>query len=416
MIRGPLELAIGGRYLRSRTRNRFVSFISLISIVGIALAVAVLIVVLSVMNGFEYEVRNRILSIVSHAAIVGWDGRLSDWQLASDVAAASANTEAVAPFVSGQGMLVSDTTIRGVEFRGVDPLAEAQVSGLPALLDSGSLDDLETGRYRMLIGRSLAEMLAVGVGDSVIMMVAESVTTPAGLVPRMRRFEVAGVFYAGMYEYDRGLIYLHRDDAARLLRLGDSVSGVRISMKDPLLAPTAVRRIARDLGQDVFITDWTRQHANFFRSIRLTKAIIFVILLMVVAVAAFNVVSTLVMVVREKQSDIAILRTLGSSPRAILAIFMSQGVMIGLVGTALGVALGAVVASNIDVIVAALERLLGFRFLEPDVYFISDFPSRISRTDILRVSGIAVLLAIISPIYPALRGARTQPAAALRQD
>jgi lipoprotein-releasing system permease protein len=416
MIRGPLEFAIGSRYVRSRTRNRFVSFISLISIIGIALAVAVLIVVLSVMNGFEYEVRNRILSIVSHAAIVGWDGRLSDWQLASDIAAAGANTEAVAPFVSGQGMLVSDMTIRGVEFRGVDPSAEARVSGLPSLLESGSLEKLESGRYRVLIGRSLAEMLAVDVGDSVIMMVAESVTTPAGLVPRMRRFEVAGIFYAGMYEYDRGLIYLHRDDAARLLRLGDSVSGVRIAMKDPLLAPTAVRRIARDLGQDVFITDWTRQHANFFRSIRLTKAIIFVILLMVVAVATFNVVSTLVMVVREKRADIAILRTLGSSPRAILAIFMTQGVLIGLTGTAIGVALGALLASNMDMIVAALERLLGFRFLEPDVYFISDFPSRISGSDVLRVAGIAILLAILSPIYPALSGARTQPAAALRQE
>jgi lipoprotein-releasing system permease protein len=361
-------------------------------------------------------VRNRILKIVSHAAIVGWDGRLDDWQLASDIAAAGENTDAVAPFVSGQGMLVSDMTIRGVEFRGVDPAAEARVSGLTDMLESGALDSLEPGRYRLLIGRSLAEMLEVGVGDSVIMMVAESVTTPAGLVPRMRRFEVAGIFYAGMYEYDRGLIYLHRDDAARMLRLGDSVSGVRIAMKDPLLAPTAVRRIARDLGQDVYITDWTRQHANFFRSIRLTKAIIFVILLMVVAVAAFNVVSTLVMVVREKRADIAILRSLGSSPRSILAIFMTQGVLIGLTGTAIGVALGLLVASNIDVIVAVLERLLGFRFLEPDVYFISDFPSRISQSDVLRVAGIAVLLAILSPIYPALSGARTQPAAALREE
>lgn len=416
MIRQPLEVAIGSRYVRSRTRNRFVSFISLISIIGIALAVAVLIVVLSVMNGFEYEVRDRILKIVSHAAIVGWDGRLEDWRLASDIAAASANTEAVAPFVSGQGMLVSDAAIRGVEFRGVEPTAEARVSGLADLLESGSLDRLESGRYRVLLGRSLAEMLGVSVGDQLILMVAESVTTPAGLVPRMRRFEVAGLFYAGMYEYDRGLIYLHRDDAARMLRLGDSVSGVRIAMYDPLLAPMAVRGIARDLGQDVFITDWTRQHANFFRSIRLTKAIIFVILLMVVAVAAFNIVSTLVMVVREKRADIAILRTLGSSPRAILAIFMTQGVLIGLTGTAVGVSLGLLVASNIDVIVALLEQLLGFRFLEPDVYFISDFPSRISHSDVLRVAGIAVLLAILSPVYPALKAARTQPAEALRQD
>jgi lipoprotein-releasing system permease protein len=416
MLRQPFELAIGLRYLRSRNRNRFVSFISLISMLGIALAVAVLIVVLSVMNGFEFEVRNRILQVVSHAAITGWDGRLEDWRIAADIAQANEASRAVAPFISGQGMLVGDASIRGVEFRGIDPVAESLVSDLPALLTAGSVESLEAGAYRIIIGQSLAELLEVGVGDRVILMVAEGVTTPAGLVPRMRRFEISGIFYAGMYEYDRGLVYLHQQDAARLLRLGDAVSGVRIAMHDPLVAPTAVRSIARELGQDVFITDWTRQHANFFRSIQLTKSIIFVILLLVVAVAAFNIVSTLVMVVREKRADIAILRTLGVSPRAVLIIFMTQGVLVGVLGTALGVAGGLLLAANIDVIVAAIEAILGLKFLEPDVYFISDFPSRIDWGDVFRVAGIAVLLATLSTIYPALNGARTQPAAALRHE
>ena len=416
MFRQPFEIGIGLRYLRSRNRNRFVSFISLISMLGIGLAVAVLIVVLSVMNGFEYEVRNRILQVVSHAAITGWDGRLQDWRLAADIAAANPASRAVAPFVSGQGMLVGDSAIRGIEFRGIDPVAEAAVSELPALMQSGVIEALQPGAYRIVLGRTLAELLRAKVGDRVILMVAEGVTTPAGLAPRMRRFEVAGIFYAGMYEFDRGLAYLNIDDAARLLRLGDSVTGVRIAMRDPLVAPTAVRTIARELGQDVFITDWTRQHANFFRSIQLTKSIIFIILLMVVAVAAFNIVSTLVMVVREKRGDIAILRTLGTTTSGILAIFMTQGLMVGLAGTLLGVIFGLLLAANIDVVVALIERVFGMKFLAPDVYFISDFPSRIESADVLRVAGIAVLLALLSTIYPALRGARTQPAAALRHE
>ncbi|RMF96382.1 MAG: lipoprotein-releasing ABC transporter permease subunit [Gammaproteobacteria bacterium] len=412
----PYELLIGLRYLRSRNRNRFISFISLISMLGIAIAVAVLIVVMSVMNGFEYEVRDRILRVISHAAMTGWDGRMQDWRLAADIAQAHPQTRAVAPFVSGQGMLVGASEISGVEFRGIDPASERQVSELDALIEQGSLDSLEPGRYRVVIGRDLAELLDVGIGDRLILMVAEGVTTPAGLVPRMRRFEVSGIFYAGMYEFDRGLIFVARADAARLLRLGDAVSGIRIATRDPRAAPATIREVARAFGRDVYITDWTRQHANFFRSIQLTRSIIFVILLLVVGVAAFNIVSTLVMVVREKRGDIAILRTVGAPAQGILAIFMAQGALVGLAGTLAGSLFGLAIAANLDLLVGLAERWFGWQILAPDVYFISEFPSRVQAADVWRVAGIAFGLALISTIYPAWRAARTRPAEALRHE
>ena len=412
----PLELSIALRYVRSRNRNRFISFISLISIAGIALAVTVLIVVLSVMNGFEYEVRNRILNVLSHAAITGMEGRLDDWERILEIADANSETSGVAGFVSGQGMLVGRSDVKGVEIRGIDPAAEPRVSGISGLLVEGRLTALTDRSYRVLIGAELAEVLDAGVGDRLVMMIADGVVTPAGLVPRMRRFEVAGIFDAGMYEYDRGLVLMHIGDAARLFRLGDDVSGIRLAMHDPLLAGTVVRNIALETGRNVYITDWTRQHANFFRSIQLTKSIIFVILLLVAAVAAFNIVSTLVMVVREKRSEIAILRTLGASPAGILRIFMLQGGLIGIAGTLIGVVAGVAIGLNIAWIVGGIESLLGFRFLAPDVYFISDFPSRVRTQDVVEITGIVFVLAFLSTLYPAWRGASTAPAESLRHD
>ncbi len=412
----PVELAIALRYLRARSKNRFISFISLISVAGIGIAVAVLIVVLSVMNGFEYEVRDKILKIVAHAAITGIDGTLEEWPLIEDIVAAHPETVAVARFISGQGMLVGDAEIKGVEVRGIDPEAELRTSGIGELMHHGSLESLEPGAFRVVIGQELADMLGAGIGDKLILMISQGVVTPAGLAPRMRRFEVSGIFSAGMYEYDRGLIYINVEDAARLFRLGDAVSGIRLAVADPLRAPVTVRAIAESLGRDVFITDWTRQHANFFRSIQLTKSIIFIMLLLVVAVAAFNIVSTLVMVVREKRGEIAILRTLGASPAGVLGIFMTQGGLIGIIGTLFGVVLGVGVALNLDWIVAGIERLMGFRFLAPDIYFISDFPSRLRSGDVMQVAGIAVLLAFASTIYPAWRGAVAAPAEALRHE
>jgi len=412
----PYELWIAWRYVRSRNRNRFISFISLIAVLGIGIAVAVLIVVLSVMNGFEHEVRAKILQVVSHAAITGWEGRLDDWRLVQDVAEAHPETASVARFVSGHGMLVGEESIKGVEIRGVHPAAEMQTSGLEGLMEQGGLQSLQAGRYRIVIGRKLAELLNVRVGDKLILLISRGVITPAGLVPRMRRFEVSGIFNAGMYEYDRGLALVNVEDAARLFQLGDAVTGIRLAVKDPMRASLTVREVAQSSGQDVFITDWTRQHANFFRSIQLTKSIIFMILLLVVAVAAFNIVSTLVMVVREKNGEIAILRTLGAPPRGVLGIFVAQGAFIGIVGTTLGVILGMLLAINLAWIVAAIELVLGFKFLAPDVYFISDFPSRIEAGDVIQVAIIAMLLAFVSTIYPAWRAAVLAPAEALRRD
>ncbi|MEO7386238.1 MAG: lipoprotein-releasing ABC transporter permease subunit [Gammaproteobacteria bacterium] len=412
----PYELAIALRYVRSRNKNRFISFISVISMAGIALAVAVLIMVLSVMNGFESEVRNRILQIVSHASITGLDGHISDWLALSKVASSDPDVLSVARFVDGQAMLVGPTEIRGVQVRGIDPASELRTSALGSLMVDGRLDALAPGEFGMVIGRTLAEQLGVHVGDSVIVLVSQGITTPAGVVPRMRRFHVTGIFYAGMYEFDRALVFIHVADAQRLLRFGDDVTGIRLAVRDPLQAPTVVRAVANAWGGGVYVTDWTREHGNFFRSIQLTRSIIFVILLLVVGVAAFNIVSTLVMVVRDKRGEIAILRTLGSTPAAILTIFVLQGALVGIVGTVTGVAAGVLGAWNVSAIAAVLERLTGFQFLAPDVYFISELPSQLLWTDVWQVAGIALLLGLLSTIYPAWRGAVTAPAEVLRYE
>ncbi len=410
----PVELAIALRYVRSRSKNRFVSFISLMSVAGIALAVAVLITVLSAMNGFEYEVRDRILGVLGHATITGLDGRLDDWPGLQRAARDYPGSVASAPFVQGQAMVVGEATVRGVEIRGIDPAQELATVALDRLVRDGSFASLRPGGYGVVIGQALAELLEVKTGDSVVVLVPEGIATPAGLVPRMRRFRVEGIFYAGMYEYDRGLIFMHMADAARLFRMGETVSGVRLAFQDPRAAPESVLGVARAFGGGVFVSDWTREHRNFFRSIQLTRSIMFVILLMVVAVAAFNIVSTLVMVVREKRGEIAILRTLGAAPAGIVGIFMAQGTIIGVVGTALGVSLGVLLASNLDVLVGLVEQGLGTKFLAPDIYFISDFPTRLKWADVGVIASIALALALSSTLYPAWRGAAMPPAESLR--
>ncbi|MDH4022473.1 MAG: lipoprotein-releasing ABC transporter permease subunit [Gammaproteobacteria bacterium] len=412
----PYELAIALRYVRSRNKNRFISFISVISMAGIALAVAVLIMVLSVMNGFESEVRTRILQIVAHGSITGLDGRISDWPALAAVAGQDPDVRAVARFVDGQAMLVGPVEIRGVQVRGVDPVSELQTSALGTLMVDGALEALEPGGFGMVIGRALAEQLGVKVGDSVIMLVSQGITTPAGVVPRMRRFRVEGIFYAGMYEFDRALVFVNVTDAQRLFRFGDDVSGIRLAIRDPLQAPAVVRSVANAWGGGVYVTDWTREHGNFFRSIQLTRSIIFVMLLLVVGVAAFNIVSTLVMVVRDKRGEIAILRTVGAAPAGILAIFVLQGAIVGVVGTLTGVVAGVLGAWNVSAISAFIESVTGFRFLAPDVYFISELPSKLLWSDVWQVAGIAMVLGLVSTIYPAWRGAVTAPAEVLRYE
>ncbi|MCC5866928.1 MAG: lipoprotein-releasing ABC transporter permease subunit [Gammaproteobacteria bacterium] len=412
----PFELFIGLRYLRARGRNRFISFISLISMLGIALGVAVLIVVLSVMNGFERELRERILNMTAHATITGYGDALPDWRAVAEFAAGYPQVQAAAPYIEGQGLLLAGQVLSGVALRGIEPALEAEVAGIDTLMVEGSLDALQAGQWRIVLGEELARALDVSLGERVILVIPEGSVTPLGLMPRMRSFTVSGIFRAGMFEFDRSIALLHIADAQRLYRLGERATGVRLAVTDIYRAGPLVREIALDYGGGVYIDDWTRRHANFFRSIQLTKTIMFVILLLVVAVAAFNIVSTLVMVVRDKQTDISILRTLGASPRHITSIFIVQGTVIGVVGTLLGVLLGALLAVNLERLIAGVERLLDTKFLAADVYFISDLPAQLQWQDLLAIAMTALVLSLISTLYPAWRAARTQPAEALRHD
>ncbi len=411
-----LETFLGLRYIWSRSGNRFISFISLISMLGITIGVAVLVVVLSVVNGFETELRARILSMTSHAAISGYTGQLADWTQARQTAMQHPRVIEAAPYVEGEGMLVHDERVSGVSLRGVLPEEELRVSGIGDKMVQGSLTDLVPGEYGIVLGVALARELEVAVGDSVILAVNQGVITPAGIMPRLRRFRVAGLFEAGMYEYDRGTAFLHMEDAGRLYRLGGRASGLRLKLDDLFQAPIVVRDVARELGGDFYVTDWTRQHRNFFRSIALSKRMLFTVLLLVVGVAAFNIVSTLVMVVKDKQSDIAILRTLGATPRSVMAVFTIQGTLIGVLGILGGVALGVLIALNTEALVHALEAAFHTRFLAPDVYFITDLPAEVRLSDIVVVCGTAIVLCMVSTLYPAWRGARTQPAEALRYE
>jgi lipoprotein-releasing system permease protein len=407
---------VGTRYLRARTQNRFVSFISAISILGVAVGVAVLIVVLSVMNGFESELRTRILSLAAHASLEGFGDGIADWQAVAAEVEAVPEVTASAPYVQGEGMLLQGEAVSGALVRGILPQQERRVSGLESLLVAGSLDTLSPGSWHILLGSALARELGVGVGDQVVLAISQGMVTPAGVVPRLRRFTVGGVFEAGMYDFDRSLAFVHLDDAARLWRTGDRVTGLRLTLEDMFRAPELSRDIAVALGGGFYVNDWTRQHVNFFRSIQLSKQMMFTILLLVVAVAAFNIVSTLVMVVKDKQGDIAILRTLGASPGGIMTVFIIQGTLIGIIGTLAGLGLGMLLALNVEQLVHALEALVGTTFLAPDVYFMSDLPAELRVGDLWRICGTAFVLTVLSTIYPAWRAARSQPAEALRHE
>jgi lipoprotein-releasing system permease protein len=407
---------IGSRYVRARSSNSFVSLISAISMLGIAIAVTVLIVVLSVVNGFERELQDRLLAMTAHANIEGLEGEIGDWQVIGDAAMANERVRAAAPYVNGQALLVFDRQLSGAQLRGIDPVAEDSVSGIGGTMRKGSLDSLAPGEFRIIIGAELATTLQVDVGDKVTVTLAQGIVTPAGVVPRTKRFTVSGIYRVGMYEYDRRLAFINIADARRLYRMRDAVTGVRLAVSDIFAAPEIVREVARATGQVLLVGDWTRRHVNFFRSIQITKSILFVILLLVVAVAAFNIVSTLVMVVRDKQADIAILRTIGARPGSILRIFITQGSVIGVIGTAAGVLFGILLALNLESLVASLESLFGIKFLAADVYFISDLPSELRYTDVVVIGSIALVLSLASTVYPSWLGARTAPAEALRYD
>jgi lipoprotein-releasing system permease protein len=410
------ETWIGSRYVRARSTNSFVSLISAISMLGIAIAVAVLIIVLSVVNGFERELKDRLLAMTAHASIEGVEGELQDWQGLQATAARNPRVTASAPYVNGQALLVYGERLSGAELRGIDPLEEEAVSGVADVMLEGQLTSLRSGEFNVVLGVELAKELRVGVGDKVTVTLAEGIVTPAGIVPRTKRFTVSGMYRVGMYEFDRRLAFINIGDAQKLYRKRDTVTGVRLAVTDIFDAGAIVREVALENGALVLISDWTRRHVNFFRSIQITKSILFVILLLVIAVAAFNIVSTLVMVVKDKQSDIAILRTVGARPASILRIFVTQGSVIGIVGTLAGVLFGVLLAINLETVVTHLEALFGIKFLAADVYFISDLPSELRMGDVARIATIALVLALGSTLYPAWVAAKTAPAEALRYD
>jgi lipoprotein-releasing system permease protein len=412
----PYEWLIGTRHLRATQGRGFLSFITVVSVLGLAIGVAVLIVVLSVMNGFERELKSRILSVTSHATLMGLDGTLSDWRADQARALTMPEVLAAAPYIEAQALLMRGDHTAGTAVRGVDPAQERRTVGLADRIQGGSIEDLSDGSYRLILGDALAAALAAHVGDDLVLIAPKGDATPAGIEPRMRRFHVAGIFHSGMYEYDRGLALMNLADAARLYQLGDRVTGVRLALRDPFTAPRVVRNLALSLGGGYYVSDWTRNHANFFRSIEITKSMLFVILMLVVAVAAFNIVAALVMVVKDKRGDIAILRTIGAAPHSILAVFSIQGAFIGLAGTAAGAALGLLLSANLESLVHALERVLGTHFLDAKVYFMSDLPAYAEWGDVLRICSLAFALCAVATLYPAWRAAGTQPAEALRHD
>jgi len=410
------ELLIGRRYLRSGHGNRFVSFISIISMIGVAIGVAVLIVVLSVMNGFQQELRGRILSLTSHATISAFGSGLADWQGTAAKVMDNPQVAAAAPYIEDQVLLISGDKSSGAIVTGVIPQEERKVAAIAERMHTGSFDALAPGEYGIVLGSELAKVLGVAVGNRVVIATSQPVITPVGVTARMRGFKVVGTFSSGYYEYDRNLAYVHLADAAKLYRMGDQITGLRLKLNDMFAAPIVVRDIALALGGGYYVDDWTRKHANFFRSIEMTKSVMFLILLLVVAVAAFNIISTLVMVVKEKQSDIAILRTVGARPNGILAIFMTQGMVIGVIGTLSGMLLGILISVNLETLVHGLEAVLGTQFMDAKVYYMSDLPAAVQWMDVFKVCVTVFGLCCISTLYPSWRAARTQPAQALRHD
>ena len=414
----PYEWRIGWRYTRAGRRarkNGFISFISGVSVIGIALGVAALIIVLSVMNGFQKEVRDRMLSVIAHVELFDASGSaLPDWQALATKARENPLVVGAAPFVPAQALIARGEDMRGVMVRGIDPAQEAQVTPLAAQIQP-VLNKLQSGQWGVVLGVELARSLGVQVGDTVTVVAPSGQVTPAGVVPRLKQVTVVGVFNAGHYEYDSGFLMMHVDDAAKLFRTGGPMA-VQLKLKDSTAARLVGNQLAESLGSDVIVRDWTRTNANWFDAVQVEKRMMFIILTLIVSVAAFNLVSTLVMTVTDKQADIAILRTLGASPSSIMGIFMVQGAMSGVLGTLAGLGLGLLVACNIDAIVPFIERLLGVSFLPGSIYLISKMPSEPQSADIIPITVISLVLALLATIYPSWRASRVQPAQALRYE
>ena len=407
---------VGLRYTRARRRNPFIGVNSAVSMIGIAVGVWALIVVLSVMNGFQKEVRTRILGVVSHLQILAEDNRLADWQGVAKIAAQHPRVVASAPFVQAQAMLSNGQSMRGAVVRGILPGEEDKVADLSQHMRAGSLDALRAGEFGVVLGADLARALGVLRGDKIALIAPQGLVTPAGVIPRLKQFSVVGVFEAGLADADSGLALVHMQDAQTLYQMGPAVSGVRLKLDDLFAARTVANELLARLPPNVFASDWTRSHANFFRAVEIEKRMMFLILGLIVLVAAINIISTLVMAVIDKQADIAILRTLGAAPRSILQIFMVQGMVLGVLGTLAGVVVGIITALNIDVIVPAIERAFSIKFLSKDVYLIPDLPSDLQVNDVVSIALMALVLSFVATLYPSWRAARTNPAEALRYE
>ncbi len=414
------EWFVGLRYTRAKRKNHFISFISTTSMIGIALGVAALIVVLSVMNGFQEELRARILGVAAHLQITQSNHRLSDWQELQNKVIHAPHVQAAAPFVMAQAMLSGTDAVQGTIVRGVLPEYEKKVSELSSAMKIGQLQQLKAGEFGIILGADLAQNLGVVVGDKITVMAPQGQVTPAGMVPRIKQFTLVGLFQIGMYEYDAGLALIHIEDAAKLFQMGDQVSGLRLKLDDLFLAPQVTHQLAEttlaDYPETYYLTDWTQEHANFFRAVQMEKRVMFIILTLIVAVAAFNIVSTLVMAVADKRADIAILRTFGASPQSIMRIFVIQGAMIGFVGTVLGGVFGVLIALNIGTIVPFIEHLFHVEFLAKDVYYISELPSHLLWSDVLTIMLLSLGLSLLATLYPSWKASKMQAAEALRYD
>ncbi len=434
----PYELFVGLRYTRAKRKNHFISFISLTSMVGIALGVAALIVVLSVMNGFQAELRSRILGVASHIEVTGANNKLQSWQTLIPRLKQNPQVREAAPYITAQGMLSFGEGVQGAIVRGIIPLAEDKVADLGSHMKVGSLNDLKAGEFGIILGSDLAFNLGAAMGDKVVVMSPQGQFTPTGVVPRIKQFKVVGLFQIGMYEYDAGLALIHMDDAAKLYRMDGTVSGVRLKIDEIDDAPKVSGQLNQSLstavlsnankdqatgdnatntiGSQYFVTDWTQQHANFFKAVQMEKRVMFIILALIVAVAAFNIVSTLVMAVTDKRADIAIMRTFGASPRSIMSIFIVQGALIGVIGTIAGAVVGVIVALNIDTIVPFIESLFQVQFLAKDVYYISDLPSKLDWNDVTTIVLMSFGLSLLATLYPSYKASQINPAEALRYE
>jgi len=411
----PVEVFIGLRYVRAKRRNHFISFISLTSMLGVGLGVMALITVLSVMNGFEKELTDRILGMASHATVVERGKSLADWETLAAEIEHYPGIIGVAPYLHAEGMLTHAKSVNGTIVRGILPEEEPKVSVIADRMIEGKFSNLVAGEFDILLGKELARALGVTIGDKVTLIAPQANITPAGILPRLKRFTVAGIFEIGMHEFDSALALIHMDDAMRLFRK-DGPTGLRLKTDNILTAPAVSRTIVEQLPGYFWVTDWTQRHSNFFRALKTEKTVMFFILTLIVAVAAFNIISTLVMTVTDKQADIAVLRTIGISPKSILAIFMIQGTLIGVVGILFGIVSGIWLASNVETIIPAIEEFFNIKFLSADVYYISDLPSDMHWSDVITISIVAFIFSILATIYPALRAAHTQPAEALRYE